>query len=171
MEINEINNVSTDNVATNSLDVTNYKTSDELSVGENNYDHGETIYARNARSKKIAKIVSTTLIIGASGILGGTLIVSMINQPKIVVPTFNYSATSVLKMDYSIENTTKNKVYFLVFEGEKEVYRYDSTETGDYSFTVENLKFETEYNGKLVKYEKKTYTDLEGCSFYFVLHE
>lgn len=171
MEINELNNTSTDNTKVNSLDVTNYQTSDELDVGENNYDYGESLYAKNRRGKKIAKIVSTTLIVGASGLLGGTLVVSMLSQPKVVVPKFHYEATDVLQMDYSIENTTTSRIFFLIYQGEKEVYRYESTSTNDYSFTVINLKFEIEYNAKLAKYEKKTYTDLEGCSFTFMLHQ
>ena len=77
MDINEFNNLETDNLATNSLDVTNFNPSDELDVGENNYDYGESLYAKNKRTKKIIKVVATTFAIGVTGLLGGTLITDL----------------------------------------------------------------------------------------------
>ncbi len=77
MEIDELNDISTDNLATESLDVTNYKVSDELDVGENNVDYPLSSYARSKKVTKAIKIITTTFAIGVTGLLGGTMIASL----------------------------------------------------------------------------------------------
>ena len=171
MDIKEINNVDTDNTSTKSLDVTNYNPSDELDVGENNYDYGESFYAKKKRATIVSKVVSTTLIIGASGVLAGSLILGAVSSPKVSVPTYKKEITNVLKMNYIVENQTDYSVHFLIFEGKNEVYRLDSTETKEYTFVVDILKLDTEYNAKMVSGPYNNRTEIKGTYFTFTLHE
>lgn len=139
MEINEINDISTDNLATESLDVVNFNPSDELDVGENNYDYGETLYAKKKRTSKLIKVVATTLAVGASGVLGGSYIASVltVETPSIEIINIAHEASDVLKMSYDITNTTEDKIYFVVLKDNNEVYQHDSSSTDHYEYIVE----------------------------------
>ncbi len=171
MEVNELNNLNVDNIYTKTLDVVNYNPSDELDVGENNYDYGESLYARKKRGTNIAKVVTTTLIIGSSGLLGGTLLFTMFKELEPVVTIISKDVSNVLTMKYNIENPSNDEIYFLIYEGEEEVYRLDSSTPGEYVFTVDTLKPNVSYNAKLAKYKSNTYTTLTGSEFTFTLSE
>ena len=74
--VNELNNLSVSNPNASIRDISNYQTCDELNVGENNVQYGESKFARNKRKAKTAsKVISfTTLLVAA--VATGSLIVN-----------------------------------------------------------------------------------------------
>ena len=79
MEINEINTLTLSNPNANLKDIANYQTSDELDVGENNVQYGESKFARN---KRIAALASGSFIVNS--FLGSDPIVSNIKESYVI---------------------------------------------------------------------------------------
>ena len=175
MEIKEINDLNTDNTATNSPDVQNYNPSDELNVGENNYDYGESLYAKNKRSGKVIKVVATTFAIGVTTLLGGTLITTSLTgetkeETKEEVSNVNLKASDVLDVSYDINNHENKQIFFVVNSGEDEVYRHDSSLSDHYNYLV-NLENDIEYTAKFISIDSNNALNYLGDSFNFILRK
>lgn len=96
MEINEINTLTLSNPNANLKDIANYQTSDELDVGENNVQYGESKFARNKRiGKTVAKITAFTALLITALASGSYIVNSFLGSDPIV---------SNIKESYVIED-------------------------------------------------------------------
>ena len=173
MEINELNNLNTDNLATNSMDVKNYNPSDELNIGENNYDYGESLYAKKKRTSKVIKVVATTFAIGVTTLLGGTLITNLFNSSEESieeVSNVEHEEDKALKISYDINNSKDLSIFLIIQNGEDEVYRHDSSKTDHYDYSIE-LTEDVMYTAKFVGFDNDKQIDYSNYSFSFVLRK
>ena len=135
----------------------NFNPSDELNVGENNYDYGESLYSKNKRAKKISSIITTVVVISSAGVAGGSIIGGLIssvsaNEETYIVSNYSHQVSDILKMSFDIENSNGERLYFkvIVKDTNKEFYSLDISETKHYEFTVDELKEDTLYQGNIV---------------------
>ena len=110
MEINEINTLTLSNPNAFLRDNANYQTSDELNVGENNVQYGESKFARNKRiGKTVAKVTAFTALLITALASGSYIVNSFLgSDPTISNVSESYVVEDNLfkyEFDVTIEQT------------------------------------------------------------------
>ena len=89
MDIAEINNLTVTNPNANHKDVSNYKTSDELSYGENNVQYGESTFAKSKRTTKVVTKMTTFLALLIAAIASGSYVFNSFLGADPVIENFD----------------------------------------------------------------------------------
>ncbi len=110
MEINEINSLSVSNPNSSLIDVANYRTSDELSYGENNVQFGESDFAKSKRTTKVLTKMTAFLALLIAAIASGSYVINSFLGADPVIENFSECYTVedlnfVYTFDITIENS------------------------------------------------------------------
>ena len=109
MVINEINNLVVSNPNVALKDVANFKTSDELSYGENNVQFGESEYAKRKRvTKVVTKLTAFTALLITAIASGSYLFNSFLGADPIIENFSEGYSVNDLTFSYSFTITIEN---------------------------------------------------------------
>ncbi len=162
MDIGEVNNLQTDNIATNfNASPNNVETSDELSLAESFFAKQDTNYATKKREDDKNKKTVTTLTLGATAILS-TFIFANSYLPTL--PKVNDISQTIVEgsLQYSF-NIVGNKKYaltYLVSVNDETFYETDVSENAHYEGKVDiasyslSMKISTSITARFSDYRR-----------------
>ncbi|MFA6829678.1 MAG: hypothetical protein WCR67_03125 [Bacilli bacterium] len=150
MDINQLNDLSTDNLKTKDLSTDNTAQSDETKTNFDYVTKGPTDYAKNKRVSKVSSTVGIVATFSVSAILGGTLLGNTFvgTLPSVSNQKFQIEGNQ-LNYSFTITNKGSRSALLTITTQEKEVYTTDVSKTGDYSSSL-TLNYQTSYQAKIV---------------------
>lgn len=152
IDIAEINNISVSNPNANHKDVSNFKTSDELSYGENNVQYGESDFAKSKRTTKVVTKMTAFLALLIAAIASGSYIINSFLGSDPVIENFEECyRVEDLNFVYSFDITIDNSYLTMEMYDSGVILpdRVEFKETGVYEGSVP-LKENTHYVVKFI---------------------
>lgn len=172
MKNEELNNTNTDQLSTKPIMGDNLKLSDELDVGENNYDHGPTLHAISERTKKITRIsVVTISIVAGTALIGVSIGQIVLRKIPEITNIQSEVINTHLRTAFDVKNEGSGKVYFTVSnKATNEIaYQWEYSLTNHYFVEIELTP--NSYHATFLASNNFDYLqEITGTSFDFVIN-